>query len=158
MRLSAQVAQQSVFNLFPGYVLHMQDPALGMTALLAKIKLAMSRNLTFIELQTELSQLVNALRTLGHNRAYDCFVTQTGSRFKRVAHVQFKRIFIARHAGYPALRPSGVCIGAFAFRYNSYRAVLCRFQCKTQAGDTAADHHEIVFLHSREAGNLACWG
>ena len=136
----------------------MQNPALGMTALFAKIKLAMSRNLTFIELQTELSQLADALRTFGHNRAHDCFVTQTRARFKRVTHVQFKRIFIARHAGDPALRPSGVCVGAFAFRHHSYRAVLCRFQCKTQAGDTAADHHEIVFLHDREAGNLACCG
>jgi hypothetical protein len=34
--------------------------------------------------------------------------------------------------------------------------VLCRFQCKTQARDTAADHYEIVFLHGREADNLAC--
>ena len=90
MRLSAQLAQQSVFDLFPGYVLHMQDPSLGMTALFAKIKLAMSRNVTFIELQTELSQLADALWTFGHNRTYDCFVTQTGSRFKRVSHVQFK--------------------------------------------------------------------
>src|SRR5882724_2724995 len=103
MRLSAQLAQQSVFDLFPGYVLHMQDPSLGMTALFAKIKLAMSRNVTFIELQTELSQLADALWTFGHNRTYDCFVTQTGSRFKRVTHMQFKRIFIARHAGDPAL-------------------------------------------------------
>src|SRR5213079_3359698 len=154
MRLSAQFTQQGVFDLFPGYVLHMQNSALGMTALFAKIKLAMARNLTFIELQTELSQLADALRTFGHNRAYDCFVTQTGSRFKRVTHVQFKRIFIARHAGNPALRRSGVCIGAFAFRYNSYRAVLCRFQCKTQAGDTAADHHEIVLLHAAKEAIL----
>src|SRR4029077_3930552 len=158
MRLSAQFAQQGVFDLFSGYVLHMQNPALGMTALFAKIKLAMSGNLTFIELQTELSQLADALWTFGHNRAYDCFVTQTPARFKRFTHVQFKRIFIADHAGDPALRPSGVCVGAFAFRHNSYRAMLCRFQCKTQAGDTAADYHEIVFLHHREAGNLAYCG
>src|ERR1700730_10490187 len=105
----------------------MQNPALGMTALFAKIRLAMSRNLPFIELQTELSQLADALRTFGHNRAYDWFVTQTRSRFERVTDVQFKRIFIARHAGDPALRPSGVCVGAFAFRHYCYRAVLCRF-------------------------------
>src|SRR4029077_8068906 len=106
----------------------MQNPALGMTTLFAKIKLAMSRNLTFIELQTELSQLADALRTFVHNRAYDCFVTETRSRFKRVTHVQFKRIFIARLAGDPALRPSGVCVGSFAFRHHTYRAVLCRLQ------------------------------
>src|SRR5207244_10590394 len=90
MRLSAQFTQQGVFDLFPGYVSHMQNPALGMTALFAKIKLAMSRNLTFIELQTELSQLADALRTFSHNRAYDSFVTQTRSRFKRVTHVDRK--------------------------------------------------------------------
>src|SRR6266496_1496944 len=144
MRLSAQFTQQGVFDLFPGYVLHMQNPALGMTALFAKIKLAMSGNLTFIELQTELSQLADALRTFSHNRAYDSFVTQTRSRLKRVTHMQFKRIFIARHAGDPALRPSGVCVRAFAFRHHSHRAVHCHFQCKTQAGDTAADHDEIL--------------
>src|SRR5438093_13020742 len=83
MRLSAQFTQQGVFDLFPGYVLHVQNPALGMTALFAKIKLAMSRNLAFIELQTELSQLADTLRTLSHNRAYDSFITQTRSRFKR---------------------------------------------------------------------------
>src|SRR6266513_2201340 len=154
MRLSAQFTQQGVFDLFPGYVSHMKNPALGMTALFAKIKLAMSRNLTFIELQTELSQLADALRTFSHNRAYDSFVTQTRSRFKRVTHVQFKRIFIARHAGDPALRPSGVCVGALAFRHHSHRTVHCHFQRKTQAGNTAADHHEIVFLHDREAAIL----
>src|SRR6266849_8027266 len=105
----------------------MQDPTLGMTALLAKIKLAMSRNLTFIELQTEFYKFADALRTFGHNRAYDRLVTQADPGFKRVAHVQLKRIFIARHAGDPALRPSCVCVGAFAFRNNSYRPVLCRF-------------------------------
>src|SRR5438045_9662791 len=107
MRLSAQFTQQGVFDLFPGYVSHMQNPALGMTALFAKIKLAMARNLTFIELQTELSQLADALRTFGHNRANDCFVTQTGSRFKRVTHIQFKWVLIAGHAGNPYLRPGG---------------------------------------------------
>src|SRR4030095_1045473 len=149
MRLHAQLAQQSVFDLFPGYVLHMPDPALGVTAIFSKIKLAMSRNITFIELQTELSQLADALRTLGHNRAHDCFVTQTGSRFKRVTHVQFKRVLVAGHASDSSLRPSGVCVRALPFRYNSYRPVLRRFQCKTQAGDTAADHHEVVFLHPK---------
>src|SRR4029450_9149721 len=121
MRLQAQLAQQSVFDLFPGYVLHMQDPALGVTALFAKIKLAMSRNVTFIELQTEPSQLADALRTFGHNRAYDCFVTQTGSRFKRVTHVQFKRVLVAGHASDSSLRPTGVCVRARTFRCKEYQ-------------------------------------
>src|SRR4029450_10228633 len=149
MRLHAQLAQQSVFDLFPGYVLHMQDAAFGMTALFAKIKLAMSRNVTFIELHTEPCELADTFRPFGHNRAYDCFVTQTGSRFKRVTHVQFKRVLVAGHASDSSLRPSGVCVRALPFRYNSYRPVLRRFQCKTQASDTAADHHEVVFLHPK---------
>src|SRR5581483_4438861 len=125
----------------------MQDAALRVTAFLAEIKLAMSGNLAFIELQTDLLQFANALRTFGHNGAHDRLVTQAGAGFKRISHMQLERIFIARHAGDPALRPRCVRVGAFAFRYHSHRPVLCRFQCKTQAGDTAADHHEIVFLH-----------
>src|SRR4029079_13678113 len=74
-------------------------------------------------------------------------VTQASASFERIAHVQLERIFIARHAGDPTLRPGVICVGAFALRYNSHRSVLCCFQCKTQAGDTAANHHEIVFLH-----------
>src|SRR5438132_1112847 len=118
-----------------------------MTALFAKVKLAMSGNLTFIELQTEFHQFANPLWTFGDNRAHDRFVTQAGARFERIAHVQLERIFIARHAGDTTLRPGSVCIGALAFCDYNDRPMLCRFQCKTQAGDTAADHDEIVLLH-----------
>src|SRR6266511_1998879 len=118
-----------------------------MTAFFTEIKLTVSRNLTLIELQTELYELADAFRTFGHNCTHNHLVTQAGASFERIAHMQLERIFIARHTGDPALRPGGICVGAFAFRYNSYRSVLRRFQCKTQAGDTAANHHEIVFLH-----------
>src|SRR5262249_8730549 len=87
------------------------------------------------------------LRTFGNNCTHDWLVTQAGTGLKRIAHVQLERVFIACYAGDPTLRPGGICVGAFALRYNSYRSVLCRFQCKTQAGDTAANHHEIVLLH-----------
>src|SRR5436305_9439669 len=99
MRLSAQFTQQGVFDLFPGYVSHMQNPALGMTALFAKIKLAVSRNLPFIELQTQLSHLSDALQPFSHSRAYDYFVTQTRSPFQRVTHVQLNASVIAPHTG-----------------------------------------------------------
>src|SRR5439155_12879541 len=148
MRLSAQLAQKRIFDLFPCYISYVQDPALGMTALFAKVKLAMSGNLTFIELQTEFYQFANPLRTFHDNRAHDRLVTQAGARFKRIAHVQLKRIFITRHTSNPALRPGSICVRAFAFRYNRDGPVLCRFQCKTQARDTAADHHEIVLFHA----------
>src|SRR6266702_7002223 len=129
-----------------------------MTAFFTEIKLTMSGNLTLIELQTEFYELADAFRTFGDNCAHNHLVTQASASFECVAHVQLERIFIACYAGDPTLRPGGICVGAFAFRYNSYRSMLCRFQCKTQAGDTAANHHEIVFFHSREAGNLACPG
>src|SRR6266576_3180011 len=118
-----------------------------MTAFFTEIKLTMSGNLTLIELQTDFDELADAFRTFGDNCTHNRLVTQTSASFERIANVQLQRIFIARHAGDPTLRPGGICIGAFAFRYNSYRSALCRFQCKTQAGDTAANHHEIVFLH-----------
>src|ERR1041384_2811937 len=125
----------------------MQNAALGMTAFFTEIKLTMSGNLTLIELQTEFHQFADALRTFGHNRAHDALVTQPGASFERIAYMQLKRVFVARHAGDPTLCPGCICVGALAFRYNSYRSVICRFQCKTQASDTAANHHEIVFLH-----------
>src|SRR5262249_54933261 len=118
-----------------------------MAALFAEIKLAMSRNLTLIELQTEFYKFADALWTLGYNCAHDRVVTQAGAGFERVAHVQLKRIFIAGHAGDSTLRPGSVCVGALALCDSSNRPVLCDFQCKTQAGDTAADYHEIVILH-----------
>src|SRR5439155_11985322 len=154
MRLSAQLAQKRIFDLFPCYISYVQDPALGMTALFAKVKLAMSGNLTFIELQTEFYQFANPLRTFGDDRAHDRLVTQAGARFKRIAHVQLKRIFITRHTRNPALRPGSICVRTFAFRYNRDGPVLCRFQCKTQAGDTAADHDEIVLLHAAKQAIL----
>ena len=90
MRLSAQLAQQSLLDLLPGYVLHMEHPALRVTALFAQVKLTMSRDFAFIKVQPEICQLADAFRTLGHNRADDRFVAQTRAGLKRIAHMQLK--------------------------------------------------------------------
>src|SRR5437763_4000193 len=148
MCLAADLAQQSLLDLLPGCVSYMQHPALRVTALLAQIKLTMSQDQTFIELPPELCQHVDALRTFGHKCAHDRFVTETGAGLKRIAYVQLERVFIAGHARDSSLRPSGVCVGALAFRYHSHRTMLCRFQRKTDASNAAADHKEIVFLHA----------
>src|SRR5262249_31220696 len=92
-------------------------------------------------------QFADALWTFDHNCADDRFVTQSGASLQRIAHVKLKRIFIARYAGDPALRPRRICIRAFAFRDDSHRAALCSLQCKAETGDAAADHNKIVFLH-----------
>ena len=125
----------------------MQDTTLRVTALFTQIKLAMPVDLALIKLETQLRQLTNAFWTFDDNCADHRFFTKTGARLERIAHMKLKRIFIAGHAGDPALRPGGVCIGTFTFGDDSYRSVLCRFQRKTQTGNAAADHYEIVFLH-----------
>src|SRR5947208_13464816 len=112
-------------------------------------KLPLTADLALVKLETPPWQRPTALRALGHNCADYRLVTQTGTSLKRVAHVQLKRIFIARHAGDSALRPRGVCVRAFAFCDDSYRSVPGRFQGKTQTGNATADHDEIVLLHPR---------
>src|SRR5437899_10432738 len=48
----------------------MQHATLRVAAFFAQIKLTMSTDLALIELQAELCQLTDALRTLGYNRAH----------------------------------------------------------------------------------------
>src|SRR5207253_11404015 len=130
--------------------------AFGVAALCAQIMLTMAGDLSLVETRAELCQLADALRPFRHNRAHDRFVTKPCTGLKRVTHVQLKRIFVAGHARDSALRPRGVCLGGVAFRDDRYRAVLCRFQCKAETGDTAAYHDTRVFFQSSKAGNLAC--
>src|SRR6266480_8051307 len=118
-----------------------------MTTLFAQIKLSMPAYLALIELQTMLRQLADAVGTFGYNLANHPFSTQSGAGLKHIAHVQLKRIFIARHAGDSALRPRCVCVRAFAFCDDSYRSMPGGFQRKTEPGDTAADNDKIVIFH-----------
>src|SRR6266516_1870244 len=57
MRLPAELAQQSVLDLFSRHVPHMQHPTLRVAALLAEIEFAMARDLALIELQPKFHQL-----------------------------------------------------------------------------------------------------
>jgi hypothetical protein len=50
----------------------------------------MSRNITLVEVQTELHELAYALRTFGYDRANDGLVTQASAGFERIAYVQLK--------------------------------------------------------------------
>ena len=84
-------------------------------------------------MQSEFHQLANPRRAFRHDRAHGRFVAKPGAGFERVAHMQLERIFVARHAGDAALRPGRIRIGAFAFCDHRDRAVLRRFQGKTQA-------------------------
>src|SRR5262245_13268613 len=105
----------------------MENAALGMAAFFTEIKFTMSGNLTLNEVQTQFYELADTLRTFGNNCAHNRLVTQACASLECVAHVQLERIFIACHAGDPTLRPGGICVRAFAFRYDSHRSVLCRF-------------------------------
>ena len=144
---SAQRGQELVFDLAPGHVLHMQHSPLRVSALAAKVELAMTGKVTFIEMHADVHQLANCFRPFRHDGAHDFFVAKPGAGFERIAYVQLKRIFIARHTGDPSLRPCRVAVGPFAFRDHCHRTVLRRFQGKAQTCDPAPDHHEIEFLH-----------
>ena len=61
--------------------------------------------------------------------------------------MQLERIFIARDASNPALRPGRVAVRPFALGDHGDRTVLRRFQGKAQARDPAPHHNEIEFLH-----------
>src|SRR6266480_274457 len=148
MRLPAELAQQSVLNLFSRHVSHMQHPALGVATLLAEIELAMAGGLALIELQPKFHQISDSIRTFHDNRANGRLVAKSGACLECVAYVQLERIFIARYARYSSLRPGCVCVGAFTFCNYRNGTMLCHLQRKTEASDAASDHNEIVFLHA----------
>src|SRR5437762_14286502 len=127
MRLPAELAQQSVLNLFSGHVSHMQHPALRVAALLAKIEFAMTGDLSLIELQPKFHQLSDSIRAFHDNRANGRRVAKSGTCLECVAYVQRERIFIARYACYSALRPSCVCVGAFTLGNYRNGTMICHF-------------------------------
>src|SRR6266581_4398486 len=117
----------------------MQYSPLRVAAFFAQIKLTMPGNLALVELQAQLRQLADSLGTFCDNRAHDSFVAESRASLERIAHVKLKRIFIAGDACNPALRPRGVCVGAFAFCNDCDRAVPGGFQRKAETRDAAAD-------------------
>src|ERR1700682_4107163 len=127
----------------------MEDASLRMAAFTPKIKLAMPRHLPLIEMQSQLRQLTDSLRPFRDDGADDRFVAESSARVERVAHMQRKRIFIARHARDAALRPGGVRVRAFAFRDHRDRAVPGRFQSEAKSSNAAADDNKVVLLHGR---------
>jgi hypothetical protein len=90
VRRSSQRSQELVFDLAPGYVLNMQHSPLRVSALTAKVELAMAGHIAFIEMHANVHQLVNCFRPFRHDRTHDFFVTKSGTGFERVAHVQLK--------------------------------------------------------------------
>src|SRR6266849_4961178 len=118
-----------------------------MTRFPPEIELAVPGDFALVKAQAKIDKFADSHRTLGDDRADDFFFAEAGADIERVAHVQLKRILLARHAGDPALRPGRVRVCAFAFCNDSYRAMLRHLQGKAQSSDAAADHDEIVFLH-----------
>src|ERR1700730_4978878 len=124
----------------------MQDSPLRVPTFLAQIEFTMAGDFALIELQSKIDQFPNSFWTFRYDGANDVLVAQTGAGFERVAYVQLERVLIACHARDSALSPCRVGIGALSLRNHCDRAVLCCLQRKTQPGDPAADHDEIVFL------------
>src|SRR2546421_8444384 len=108
-----------------------------MPALTAKIELAMPGNFALVESHSQPDQILDSRRRFRDDCADALFVTQSRPGFERIAHVQLKGIFVARHASDSALRPSRVCIRTFPLRDHRDRTVLCRFQSKAQPGNAA---------------------
>ena len=121
-RLACQLLQQSVLDLLPA--------TLRMTGFAAKIELAMSVDLALVELQPEIDQLADSRWPFRHNRPHHRFIAKSRARLERVAHMQLKRIFIARHAGDTALRPCRVRVDAFPLRHHRHRSMFRRFERK----------------------------
>src|SRR5436190_24308886 len=87
MRLSPDLAQQSVLDLLPGHVPHMEDATLRVSALAAKIQFAMARDITFIELQPKFHQLSNSIRSPPDNCANRRRLATSRPRRQSVARV-----------------------------------------------------------------------
>jgi hypothetical protein len=104
----------------------MQDAALRMSSFTAKIEFAVTRNLSLVEVKSEIDQVLNPRRGFSHNRADDGFIAQTRAGRERVPNVQFEGIFVACDTRDPPLRPRRVGVCAFALRHNRHGAMFRR--------------------------------
>src|SRR6266404_503522 len=148
MGSALEFCEKRALNFPAGYILHVQHSALGVSAFSSKIRLTMAGNLPLVEAHPDFLQLADRFRSFGHDCAHDLLVTKSRARLECIANVQFEGIFTARHASNAALRPCRIRVAPLSFCDDSDRTVLGSFECKTQAGDSAADHDKIEFLHA----------
>ena len=87
----------------------MQDAAFRMAAFAAEIEFAMPGNFALVEMQAELDQLADSRPGLRSRlSARPLRRTDPAPASSVSLHMQLERIFVAGHAGDPALRPGGV--------------------------------------------------
>src|SRR4051812_5430652 len=118
-----------------------------MTAFAAQVGFAVPCDLAIVKVESELDQFPDAGRPFHDDRAHGCLVAESGAGLECIGDMEREGIFVAGHAGDPALRPGRVRICALAFGDNGDRSLFRRLKGKSQPGDAAADHDEIVLLH-----------
>src|SRR5438105_6076259 len=143
-----EFCEKGALNFPAGNVLHVQHSALGVSAFSSKIRLTMPGNLPLVEVHSDFLQLADRFRSFGHDCAHDLLVTKSCARFECIANVQFEGIFAGCHASNAALSPRRIGIASRSRCDDSNGTVPGCFECETQAGDSAADHDKIEFLHA----------
>ena len=118
----------------------MQDAAVRVATLPAKVELEVAVTLPLGELHAELDQLLDAGRAFLHNAAHDRLVAKPATGVERVAHVTLERVLLARDSGDTALGVVGVGLGAALFRDDRDGAGVGDLERKRQSGDAAAQH------------------
>jgi hypothetical protein len=114
--MQRQRRQQRRLDLAPGHILRMENPPLGVPALLAQIQLAAVTVLAFAKGHAQLDQLLDPRRTLFDNPTNHRFVAKTGAGFERIAHMQVEGVLARSHR-----RDSTLCIIGIRFRAVLFR-------------------------------------
>ena len=135
--------QQRPLDLPSGDVLGMQDAALRVATLPAKVELALAVDFPLGELHAKLDQLVDSGRAFLDDTAHDRLIAQPAPGGERVAHMALERILLARHGGNATLRVVGIRLGPAFLRDDCNRAGVGHLERKRQPGDAAAQHQKI---------------
>ncbi len=97
-------------------------------------------NFAFGKLHAQLNQLGDPGGPLFDDRADDVFLAQPGARFKRIAHVQLKRILLAGDRRNASLGIIGVRFGAVLFGDDRNAPVSGNFQSERKSSDATAQN------------------
>ncbi|HZW73355.1 MAG TPA: hypothetical protein VFF43_07395, partial [Caldimonas sp.] len=96
-----------------------------------------------IEPRSPVDKLLHVFDAVVDEHTHDRFVAQTVAGFHRVGGVQLGTIVIAERDGDASLRVARVAFGGLGLRQNQYAAHRRQRDRGAQAGDAAADDHEI---------------
>src|SRR5256885_15014516 len=85
--------EQRRLDLVSGEIMHVQNAPFGVPSLPPEVELAMTGNIALVEMQSELHQLADALRTFPNDCPDHLRIAQPGAGFDPVANVQIELIF-----------------------------------------------------------------